>query len=141
MCPKTYKFFQLFKVQHALENEDDNDENESGSGGFGDDEDDIRKPMRNEKTHLNKPDQTSNVHHSGDGSDLKVDSESTGDDDEDYTENHEDHTPLHTDDIYFANTTDTEKPFSPTTTTDDEDSQLFYPHFIILLLSLLLIFN
>lgn len=103
------------EVQHALENEDDNDE--SGSGGFGDDEDDLRKPMRPDKTHLNKQD-SSNTHHSGDGSDRNVDSESTDDDEDDYTENREDQTPLHkNDDIYFANSTDT----ISSTTTDDED--------------------
>lgn len=82
--------------------------------------------MRNEKPHLNKPDQTSNTHHSGDGSDHRVDSESTDDEDEEeYNENHEDHTPLNNQDIYFANSTDTEKPISPTTT-DDEHSQLIF---------------
>lgn len=118
----------FIQVQHALENEDDNDE--SGSGGFGDDEDDSRTPMRNEKPRLNKQDQSSNTHHSGDGSDRNVDSESIDDDEDDYTESREDHTPLHknVDDMYFANSTDTISP----TTTDDEDSQLiFFCYFII----------
>lgn len=89
----------------------------------------MRVPQR-EKPHLIKPDQTSNTHHSGDGSDRNVDSENAGEDDEDYSENHEDHTPIHTDDIYFAtnSSTDTDKTIS--TTTDDEDSQLIFYLFL-----------
>lgn len=125
-----------FQVHEDLSNGGDDDIDSSGSG-YGDDEDDI--PTSNkDKSHI-KTDQTTNtLHHSGDGSDHHDDTENT-----DYPEIHEDHTPLHphksdSDDdheLYFDNSTDTDKPFNPTTT-DDEDSQLIFYLFIIFSFSL-----
>ena len=121
------------QVHEDLRVEDD--DNDGSGSGFGDDEDDDRRGG----SHIIKPDQTLNTHHSGDGSDHSVDNENTDDDDgEEYPENHEDHTPIHTDDIYFDNNKPTDKTIS-TPTTDDEDSQLififilfFYLHTIII---------
>lgn len=106
------------KVHEDLRVEDD--DNDGSGSGFGDDEDDERRGP-----HIIKPDQTLNTHHSGDGSDHNVDNENTDDDDgEEYPENHEDHTPIHTDDIYFDNNKPTDKTISTPTTDNDEDSQL-----------------
>lgn len=130
------------QIHDALER--DNDEDSSGSGyGDGDDEDDIHS-NKDKDSRLIK-EQTTNTHHSGDGSDHRVDGENT--DDDDYIENHEDRAPLpidgEDDNLYFDNTnnsniisTSTDNKIA-STTTDDEDSQftfrlLFYSFKFIL---------
>jgi hypothetical protein len=88
---------------------------------------------------VNNKEPPTNTHHSGDGSDHRVDSDA----DEDYEENHEDKTPLHIDgdddSLYFDNSTSTDNNLAPTTT-DDEDSQFhfyFYFYFYHLVLTFL----
>ena len=124
--------FCSFKVHDALENEND-DIDGSGSGYGGDDEDDDIPTSAKDKPHIKPDSPTNNLHHSGDGSDHRIDTDDDTDD-----KFHEDHTkPLHNvdeddDNLYFDNnSTDTDKTVNPTTT-DDEDSQLIYLYYLLL---------
>lgn len=132
----------MFQIHDALEREND-DIDSSGSGyGDGDDEDDIHS-IKDKDSRVIK-EQTTNTHHSGDGSDHRVDSENT--DDDDYIENHEDRAPLpidgEDDNLYFDNTNNSNTISTSTdnkiasTTTDDEDSQFKLYYFILLSLFL-----
>lgn len=126
----------MFQIHDALENEnDDIDSSGSGYGPEGDDEDDIH-PGKDKDSRVNK-EQTTNTHHSGDGSDHRVDTETTDYDDE--IENHRKRLPIEGEDIYFEKSNDSNTISTSTdnkidsTTTDDEDSQFT---FLLLLFSI-----
>jgi hypothetical protein len=131
---KTIFFLLFLQIHDALEH--DNEDIDSSGSGYGDDEDDIHTNKEKE-SRVNK-DQTSNTHHSGDGSDGHVDSENNEDDDDDYIENHEDsREPLpidgEEDDKFYFDNSSTSPPSTTSTSsvdkitpTDDEDSQFTF---------------
>ena len=129
---KRQNFISFFLQIHDALERDNEDIDSSGSGYGGEDDEDEIRNSKDKESRVNK-DQTSNTHHSGDGSD-----------DEDYIENHEDERkPLpiegEDDNLYFENTSapststsSNNNIINPSIITDDEDSQFTFFFLLII---------